>query len=184
MLYVLIILGLVIALGLFAALAYNRLVAMRERVKSAWSQIDVFLKRRHDLIPNLVETVKGYATHEKDTLTNVIAARNAAVAAPDLKSSVKAEGQLSGSLRQLFAVAESYPDLKANANFSQLQRELAGTEDEIAARRSGYNEAVRSYNTAVMSFPNNLFAGAMGFAAEPFFEVQDPGQREAPAVKF
>ena len=184
MLYLWIILGLIVLLAAFAAVSYNRLVAMRERVKAAWSQIDVFLKRRHDLIPNLVETVKGYATHERQTLTNVIAARNAAVAAPDLKSSVKAENQLSGSLRQLFAVAESYPELKANANFSQLQSELSSTEDEIASRRAGYNEQVRSYNTAVMSFPNNFLAGPLGFAAEPFFEVQDPGQREAPAVKF
>ena len=184
MLWLWIILALIVLLGVFLAVSYNRLVAMREHVKTAWSQIDVFLKRRHDLIPNLVETVKGYATHEKETLTNVIAARNAAAGARGVKESVQAENQLTGAMRQLFAVAESYPDLKANANFLELQRELTGTEDEIASRRTGYNAEVRAYNTSVQSFPNNLLAGPMGFSAQPFFEVLDPGQREAPAVKF
>jgi LemA protein len=178
------VLAVFVVLVLWLIAAYNRLVAMREQVRSAWAQIDVMLKRRHDLIPNLVETVKGYAAHEKETLERVISARNAAVAARGTPQAAAAEGQLGGALRQLFAVAEAYPDLKANTNFLQLQQELATTENGIASQRGGYNNIVRDYNTAVMSFPVNLIAGMFGFTSQPFFEVQDPGQREAPAVKF
>ena len=184
-------LGLWIALGvlavvvLYAIVAYNRLVSLREQVRAAWAQIDVVLKRRHDLIPNLVETVKGYAAHERQTLENVIAARNAAVAARGNPAAAsQAEGALGGALRQIFALAEAYPDLKANTNFLELQRELTDTENQIAGSRQGYNSLVARYNTSMLSFPNNLIAGPFGFTAQPFFEVQDAAQREVPQVKF
>jgi LemA protein len=172
-------------LVLWAIMSYNRLVSLREQVRAAWAQIDVLLKRRHDLIPNVVETVKGYASHERETLERVIAARNSAVAASGNPQQLsQAEGQLSGALRQLFALAEAYPDLKANSNFMDLQRELANTENQIGHQRQQYNAVVAQYNTSMMSFPNNLLAGPFGFTAQPFFEVQDAAQREAPAVKF
>jgi LemA protein len=174
-------------LVLWAIFSYNRLVSLREQVRAGWAQIDVLLKRRHDLIPNVVETVKGYAAHEKGTLEAVINARNAAVAArsgPDPASMSQAEGQLSGALRQLFALSEAYPDLKANANFMELQRELANTENQIGRQRQQYNAIVAQYNTSMMSFPNNLLAGPFGFTAQPFFEIEDAAQREAPQVKF
>ena len=180
----LIVVGIVLILILFAISAYNRLVGLREAVRSAWAQIDVVLKRRYDLIPNLVETVKGYATHEKDTLQGVIAARNAAVNARDPADRMAAEGALTGAVRQLFAVAEAYPDLKANQNFMQLQGELANTENQISGFRQHYNGLVQQYNTSMLSFPNNLIAGPFGFTPQPFFEIQDTVQREAPAVKF
>jgi LemA protein len=180
-----IVIGIIVVLVLFVIVSYNRLVSLREQVRSAWAQIDVLLKRRHDLIPNLVETVKGYATHEQETLQRVIAARNQAVAAGgSTEQRAQAEGALSGALRQLFAVAEAYPDLKANANFSQLQSELSNTENQISHQRQGYNNLVQQYNTAILSFPNNVLAGPFGFHAQPFFEIADPAQREAPAVKF
>ena len=179
---VLIVVGLVVVWAIFS---YNRLVALREQVRAAWAQVDVLLKRRHDLIPNLVETVKAYAGHERDTLERVVAARNAAVAARGNPAQIsQAEGALGGALRQLFALAEAYPDLKANANFSELQRELAGTENQIGHQRQQYNATVAAYNTSMLSFPNNLIAGPFGFSAQPFFELQDAGQREAPQVKF
>jgi LemA protein len=183
-----IIVGVVIVVAGLAVLAYNQLVSLREQVRAAWAQIDVALKRRHDLIPNLVETVKGYASHERQTLENVIAARNRAASLAGTggtpRERVEAEGALSGALRQLFAVAEAYPDLKANTNFLELQRELTGTEDQIASQRQGYNALVARYNTTLQSFPTNLISGPFGFAAMPFLEIQDPAQREAPVVKF
>jgi len=179
-----IVLGVVVVLIVWAIASYNSLVSLREQVRAAWAQIDVVLKRRHDLIPNLVETVKGYASHERETLERVIAARNAAVAAPSPSASVAAEGMLSGALRQLFAVAEAYPDLKANTNFMQLQGELTSTENQISGQRQNYNALVQRYNTAMLRFPTNLMAGPFGFTPQPFFEVQDAAQREAPAVKF
>jgi LemA protein len=179
---VLLVLGVVV---LWAVFSYNRLVSLREQVRAAWAQIDVLLKRRHDLIPNLVETVKGYAAHERDTLERVVSARNAAVAARGNPAQIsQAEGMLSGALRQLFALSEAYPDLKANTNFSELQRELAGTENQISHQRQQYNALVASYNTSMLSFPNNLLAGPFGFTAQPFFEIQDAAQREVPQVKF
>jgi LemA protein len=181
---ILVVLGVFLIFVFWAMAAYNRLVALREGVRGAWAQIDVVLKRRYDLIPNLVETVKGYAAHEKETLERVIAARNQAVSATNPQQASAAEGMLTGALRQVFALAESYPDLKANQNFMQLQGELAGTENQIAGMRQGYNSRVQQYNTTVMSFPQNLIAGLFGFVPEAFFEVQDPAQREAPAVKF
>lgn len=179
---VLVVVGLVVVWTIFS---YNRLVSLREQVRAAWAQIDVLLKRRHDLVPNLVETVKGYAAHERDALERVIAARNAAVAARGDPGQISmAEGALGGALRQLFALAEAYPDLKANTNFSELQRELANTENQIGHQRQEYNATVQAYNTSMLSFPNNLIAGPFGFTAQPFFELQDAAQREAPQVKF
>ena len=180
----LVIVALLVVLVLYVIVSYNGLVRSREQVRSAWAQIDVVLKRRYDLIPNLVETVKGYAAHEKETLAAVIAARNQAAAARDPASLSAAEGQLGGALRQMFAVAEAYPDLKANQNFMQLQSELAGTENQISSFRQNYNSLVRQYNTSMLSFPTNLIAGPFGFTPQPFFEIQDTVQREAPAVKF
>ncbi len=189
-----VIIGLIVIGVLVIMSSYNGLVSLREQVRAAWAQIDVLLKRRYDLIPNLVETVKGYAAHEKQTLEGVIAARNQAVAAAGAGGAsggaanpaqvAVAEGQLSGALRQLFAVAEAYPDLKANSNFLELQRELSSTENVISQSRQQYNALVASYNTAILSFPNNLLAGPFGFQPQAFFEVQEPAQRDAPVVKF
>lgn len=184
-----IILGGIVGLGLIFGLwlmgAYNGLVALRQQVKAAWAQIDVQLKRRHDLIPNLVETVKGYAAHEKNTLQAVIEARNQAVAASgDPAKAAAAEGALNGTLRQLFALSEAYPDLKANQNFMQLQSELTQTEDQISSQRNHYNNLTASYNTALQSFPTNFIAGPFGFTEQAFFQIQEPAEREAPAVKF
>ena len=180
-----ILLGVLVVLMLFAVLSYNRLVSLREQVRAAWAQIDVSLKRRYDLIPNLVETVKGYAKHEQGTLQAVIAARNQAVAAAGNPGQLSAaETQLTGAMRQMFALAESYPDLKANTNFLQLQGELSNTENQIGQQRSQYNGLVASYNAALLSFPTNLMAGPFGFTPQAFFELQDVTQREAPKVQF
>jgi LemA protein len=181
---VLVVLGVVVIVVLWAVAAYNGLVSLREQVRAAWAQIDVVLKRRYDLIPNLVETVKGYAAHEKDTLERVIAARNQAVTAKGPEQAAAAEGMLTGALRQIFALSEAYPDLKANTNFLQLQGELGNTENQISSFRQNYNSLVQRYNTAIMSFPNNLLAGPFGFTPQAFFEIQDAAQREAPQVKF
>ncbi|HUT61106.1 MAG TPA: LemA family protein [Phycisphaerae bacterium] len=179
-----IILGVValIVLGLVAV--YNGLVTKRVRCQEAWSQIDVQLKRRHDLIPNLVETVKGYAGHEKETLERVISARNAAMTKTGVKERAEAENMLSGALRQLFALSEAYPNLKANENFAQLQEELTATENKIAFSRQHYNSSSAEYNTARMKFPNNIVAGMFNFAAQEYFEIEEPAEREAPQVKF
>jgi LemA protein len=163
---------------------YNSLVRLRQQVKNAWSQIDVQLKRRYDLIPNLVETVKGYAKHEKETLERVIQARNAAVSAQGVEQQAQAENLLTGALRQLFALAESYPDLKANQNFLALQEELTTTENKISFARQHYNDTSANYNTRVQSFPANLVAGTFGFTEQVFFEIEDHTQREAPQVQF
>jgi LemA protein len=184
----LVLVGIVVVVLLIAVFwaigAYNKLVSLREGVRTSWSQIEVLLKRRHDLIPNLVETVKGYASHEKETLENVISARNAAVSANGVNSQAAAEGELSGALSRLMAVAEAYPDLKANTNFSQLQNELADTENGIAGQRQGYNNTVRTYNETIQQVPTNFIAGPFGFTAKPFFEVTTEAEREAPSVKF
>mgnify|MGYP001183638309 CR=1 FL=1 len=183
--WVWVLIGIVVVLVLWVVATYNGLVQLREKVRNAWSQIDVLLKRRHDLIPNLVETVKGYASHEKGTLEAVIAARNAAVAAPSEPGAKgAAEGQLTAAVRQLFAVAEAYPNLKADQNFLKLQAELADTENRISSQRSSYNNVVEQYNVKIMSIPTNLIAGPFGFTPQQFFEIQDPGQREVPQVKF
>jgi LemA protein len=182
-----------IAIGFFAFLIliviivagmYNGLVRSRNEAKNAWSQIDVQLKRRHDLIPNLVETVKGYAKHEQGTLQSVIAARAAAVSAGTVDARIAAEGQLSQALGRLMVVTEQYPDLKANQNFLGLQEELTSTENKIGFARQAYNDAVMTYNTKIETFPSNLVAGNFGFKPEPFFQVQDEKERQAPQVKF
>jgi LemA protein len=163
---------------------YNRLVALRERLRNAWSQIDVQLKRRHDLIPNLVETVKGYAAHERQTLEAVTKARQMAVDAQGIQAAQAAENMLTSTLRSLFAVAEAYPDLKANQNFLMLQEELAGTESKIAFARQYYNDTVNAYNATIKSFPAVIIANSAGFTEEPYFEIETPAEREVPDVKF
>ena len=169
---------LVILVGL-----YNGLVGSRNRVDNAWSQVDVQLKRRYDLIPNLVETVKGYAAHEQQTFERVIAARNAAQAATTPGEQAEAENILTGALRQLFALAEAYPELRASENFQRLQAELAETENKIAVSRQIYNDTVLTYNNKVQQVPTNLVASMFGFDAREFFEAGDEAQ-EAPAVEF
>jgi LemA protein len=173
----------VIIAGLWLMSSYNSLVALRQAVKNAWSQIDVQLKRRHDLIPNLVNTVKGYASHEKETFERVVNARARATSATVPADAIKAEGELTSALGRLMAVAEAYPELKANQGFLSLQQELSGTEDRVAFSRQGYNETVTRLNTAVQSFPTVLIAGAFGFKEEPFFETPAE-QKEAPKVEF
>ena len=163
--------------------AYNGLIRRRNQIENAWSQIDVQLKRRHDLIPNLVETVKGYAAHEKSTLDAVIQARNAAVAAPTPGATAVAEGQLTGALRQLFALGEAYPDLKANQNFLALQEELSATEGRVAYARQFYNDSVLEYNNKLQQFPTVYFAKILDFQRREYFET-DEAARETPAVEF
>jgi LemA protein len=182
----LIVLAVIVVLVLWAITIYNGLVGMRQRVNQAFADIDVQLRQRHDLIPNLVETVKGYAAHERGTLDEVVKARNAAVAAQGLAQQAAAENMLSGALRQLFALSEAYPDLKANANFQQLQAELADLENKIAASRRFFNNAVQEYNTSMQRFPAALFASALGFAPKEFFDLGDERKTisEAPQVKF
>src|SRR6266576_1146727 len=158
-----IVLGILVILVLFAVGAYNRLVTLSQRVGQAFADIDVQLKQRHDLIPNLVETVKGYAAHERGTLDEVVKARNAAMTAQGPAQQAAAENMLTGALRQLFAVAETYPDLKASTNFQQLQAELTDLENKIAAARRFFNNAVQEYNTGIQQFPAALFASTFGF---------------------
>lgn len=168
----------------YALMAYNSLVRMRNQVKESWSDIDVQLKRRHNLIPNLVETVKGYATHERDTLDSVTQARNQAVQATSPEEQAKAENMLSSTLKTLFAVSEQYPDLKANANFLELQRELSDTENKIQAARRNYNSTVREFNTAIESVPTNIIAGAFSFKASEYFELENEAEKALPKVSF
>src|SRR5207244_153067 len=163
--------GILVVLVVWIVMIYNGLVAMRQRVNQSFADIDVQLKQRSDLIPNLVETVKGYAGHERGTLEAVVKARQMAVAAPNLDQKIQAENMLSGALRQLFALSESYPDLKANANFQQLQAELSDIENKLAAARRFFNNAVQEYNTGIQQFPAALFAGTFGFAPRDFFDV-------------
>jgi LemA protein len=176
-----------VVLILAAIATYNGLVSKKVETENAWSQIDVQLQRRHDLIPNLVETVKGYASHEKDTLERVIQARNMAVSAKGVAEHAQAENVLTGALKSLFAVAEAYPDLKANENFRALQEELTATENRISFARQHYNDSVSQYNTALMRFPANIIAGVFGFRQVEFFQL-DPAEmdavRKAPQVKF
>jgi len=177
-------LGVVLVVIAAAVVAlYNRLVLLRNRVDNAWAQIDVQLKRRYDLIPNLLETVKGYAAHESSTLEAVIQARNMAVNATGVAEQGQAENMLSGALKSLFAVAEQYPNLKADVSFQKLQDELTGTEGKIAYARQFYNDSVMTLNTAIQSFPANLLAGAFGFAAREYFEIEEAATA-VPEVKF
>jgi LemA protein len=168
-----VLLGLAVVLVGFFVLTYNRLVRLRNRTEAAWSQIDVQLERRHDLIPNLVETVKGYAAHERETLEAVVRARQQAVDATGVEDKAQAENILTGALRQLFAVAEAYPDLKANENFLALQEELTGTESRIAFARQFYNEQVLAYDNSLEVFPSNLVAGMFNFQPRPYFEAEE-----------
>jgi LemA protein len=184
-----IIIGLIVLFVLWIIMIYNGLVALRQRVNQAFSDIDVQTKLRHDLIPNLVETVKGYAAHERGTLEAVVQARNAAVTAQagGVAAQAAAENVLSGALRQLFALSEAYPDLKANQNFQQLQAELSDIENKIAAARRFFNNAVQEYNTGIQQFPAVLMAGALGFTQKEFFDVGVDERKvleQAPQVKF
>ncbi len=181
-----VILVVIVVLVLWAISVYNGLVTMRQRVNQAFADIDVQLRQRHDLVPNLVETVKGYAAHERGTLEEVVKARNAAVSAQGPGQQAAAENQLSGALRQLFALSEAYPDLKANTQFQQLQNELADLENKIAASRRFFNNAVQEYNTGIQRFPAAMFASSFGFAPKEFFDLGPDRQAEvqAPQVKF
>ena len=181
-----IILGVIVVLVLFVITTYNGLVTLRQRVNQSFSDIDVQLKQRHDLIPNLVETVKGYAAHERGTLEAVVQARNAAVTAQGPAQQAAAENALTGALRQIFALQEAYPNLKANENFQQLQGELTDLENKIAASRRFFNNAVQEYNTGIQRFPAALFAGMLGFSEKQFFDLGTERQTvaEAPQVKF
>src|SRR6266436_7097561 len=184
--FVFVLVLLVLVLGLLGWIAgmYNGLVRLRNQLENAWAQIDVQLKRRCDLIPNLVETVKGYAKHESGTLEKVIQARNMALAAKTVGERAEAENVLSGTLKSLFAVAEAYPDLKANQNFLRLQEELTSTENKIAFSRQFYNDSVMTYNTHIEVFPTNFIATMFNFGRREFFEVKAEDERAAPQVKF
>jgi LemA protein len=179
-----IVVAILVLLVLWLAGTYNGLVKLKNRAKEAWADIDVQLKRRYDLIPNLVETVKGYAGHEKEVFEKVTEARTRAMGASGLKEKEEAENILSGTLKTLFAVAENYPDLKANQSFLELQRELTDTEDKIQAARRFYNGNVRDLNIKIESFPANLVASTFGFQKMELFELEETAEREAPKVKF
>ncbi len=181
-----IVLGVIVVVVIWAITIYNGLVAMRQRCDQAFADIDVQLKQRHDLIPNLVETVKGYAAHERGTLEAVIQARNTAIAAPGVEQKVAAENMLTGALRQLFALSENYPNLKANENFMQLQSDLSDIENKLAASRRFFNNAVQEYNTGIQQMPAALFAASMGFHPRQFFDLGETRAEveQAPSVKF
>jgi len=184
MIPLLVFVAIIVVIGLIVAGMYNGLVQLKVRADNGWSDIDVQLKRRHDLIPNLVETVKGYAAHEKGTFENVARYRSAAMAATSAPDRAQAEGQLTQALRGLLAVAESYPDLKANTQFQALQQSLSDMEDAIQNSRRYYNAVVRDLNTKIQSFPSNIIAGMFHFELRSFFEITDPTERTAPTVKF
>jgi len=179
-----IVLGVLVLLGLVAVSLYNKLVGLGVRADGAWANIDTQLKRRHDLIPNLVETVKGYAAHEKGVFQQVAEARSRAMAASTPAQSAQAEGILNQALGRLFAVAEAYPELKANQNFLSLQQTLGDTEDAIAGSRQGYNAVVQDLNTRIQTVPSNIIAGMFNFKAREFFEIKDEADRAVPQVKF
>lgn len=163
---------------------YNSLVRLRNQVRNSWSQIDVQLKRRHDLIPNLVETAKGYMKHERETLESITTARSKAMGADSIGEKSKAEGALSGAMSKFFLVVENYPDLKANRNFMAVQEELTSTENKIAFSRQAYNDQVLFYNNKIQMFPSNMVAGLFGFKLSEFFEIEDASEREVPKVDF
>lgn len=181
---VIIVLALVAAVVLFVVSIYNSLIKLRNQVKNAWSQIDVQLKRRHDLIPNLIETVRGYMTHERETLENITKARSQAVEAEGVGDKAKAEGELTRALGKFNLVVENYPDLKANQNFLALQEELTSTENKISFSRQSYNDQVLFYNNKIQMFPSNIIAGMFNFKEEEFFEIEDEKEREVPKVNF
>jgi LemA protein len=182
--WLVILLALVLLVGLLLVLLYNRLVRLRNRVDNSWAQVEVQLKRRWDLIPNLVETVKGYAAHERETFEAVTQARARAQQAQTPGETAQAEGILGAALGRLFAVAEAYPELQADENFRQLQSELAETENRVAVSRQVYNDSVLTFNNAVQTFPGVVVAGPFGFSVREFFEVEEAAQREAPVVDF
>jgi LemA protein len=184
MVVAIIVIGVLLLIGLFYILIRNSIIGSRNRVDEAWSGIDVQLKRRHDLIPNLVEAVKGYATHERATFENVTQARAAAMQAEGPAQASQAEGLLSQALGGLRVVAEAYPELRATENFQQLTRNLSELEDEIQASRRIYNSNVQAYNTKIQIFPNSVVASSGGFTAREFFEIEDPGDREVPSFSF
>jgi LemA protein len=176
----LVILGIFLAVIVFAIAIYNKLIRLRNTVKSSWSDIDVHLKKRYDLVPNLVETVKGYASHEKNVFENVTKARSLAMSAATPADKAKAENMLTGTLKSLFALAEAYPELKANANFMQLQTQMQALEDNIENARRYYNAVVRDFNIVIESFPSNIIASSFGFRQEEFFELESPEVERKP----
>ena len=182
--YLWVIIGLIVLIVFWLIAVYNGLIKLRNRTDEAWSDIDVQLKRRYDLIPNLVETVKGYASHERELFEKVTQARTAAMGAQTMEEHGKAENMLAGALKTLFAVAENYPDLKANENFLELQRELSDTENKIQAARRFYNGNVRDLNIKIETFPNNLMAEMFGFKKREFFEIEEEAAREPVKVSF
>jgi len=181
---ILIIVGVIVLILLIFIGYYNSLVKLRNQVKNAWSQIDVQLKRRHDLIPNLIETVKGYMTHERETLENITAARSKAVGAESVKDKAQAESQLSAAMGKFNLVVENYPDLKANQNFLALQEELTATENKISFSRQNYNDQVLFFNNKIEIFPSNIVAGMFAFKQADFFEIEDAKEKEVPKVSF
>jgi LemA protein len=184
MTWLLIVIALVVLLGLVVVVLYNRLVRLRNRAENSWAQVDVQLRKRYDLIPNLVETVKGYASHERETFEEVTRARTAAQQAKTVQEQAEAENVLTAAIGRLFAVAEAYPELRASENFQQLQAELADIEGKIAVARQVYNDTVLSYDNALETVPTNVVAGMFNFEPRPYFEVEEATVREAPSVRF
>lgn len=184
MIVVLVLLVLIVIVAAWLIGLYNGLVGLRNAVKNAWAQIDVQLKRRHDLIPNLVETAKGYVKHERETLENITAARSRAMGADSVGEKAKAESALSGAISKFMLVVENYPDLKANQNFLALQEELTSTENKIAFSRQAYNDQVMLYNNKIQMFPSNIVAGMFNFQPSEFFEIENEAERQAPKVDF
>uniref|UniRef100_A0A832G7H2 LemA family protein n=1 Tax=Ignavibacterium album TaxID=591197 RepID=A0A832G7H2_9BACT len=184
MIYFIIFIVLIVIVILFFVSIYNALIRLRNQVKNAWAQIDVQLKRRHDLIPNLLETVKGYMTHERQIMENITKYRSQAMGAQTVGEKAQAESLLSGALGQLRVQVENYPDLKANQNFLALQEELAATENKISFARQNYNDQVMMYNNKIQMFPSNIVAGMFNFKEEEFFELKDQAEKEVPKVSF
>ncbi|MEN8224831.1 MAG: LemA family protein [Bacteroidota bacterium] len=184
MIPLIVILAIIFILVIWLIGIYNALIRLRNQVKNAWSQIDVQLKRRHDLIPNLIDTVKGYMKHERETLENITAYRSQAMNAGTVGEKAKAEGLLGGALGQLQIAVEAYPDLKANQNFLSLQEELTSTENKISYARQSYNDQVMFFNNKIQMFPSNIVAGMFTFREEEFFELEDPAEKAVPKVEF
>jgi len=184
MTFIIVLIIVIVVLVFYVISIYNSLVGLRNQVKNAWSQIDVQLKRRHDLIPNLIETVKGYMTHERATLENITNARSKAVSAQGVSEKAKAEGQLTEAIGKFNLVVENYPDLKANQNFLALQEELTSTENKISFSRQNYNDQVLFFNNKIQMFPSSIIANSFNFKQEVFFEVEDKAERAVPKVSF
>ncbi|HMU42213.1 MAG TPA: LemA family protein [Ignavibacteriaceae bacterium] len=184
MIYFIVFLGVIFLIAMFFVSIYNSLVGFRNQVKNAWAQIDVQLKRRHDLIPNLIETVKGYMTHERQIMENITKYRSQAMDAQTVGEKASAENMLSGALGQLRVQVENYPDLKANQNFLALQEELTSTENKISFARQSYNDQVLTFNNKIQMFPSNIIAGMFNFKTEEFFQVEDVKEKEVPKVSF